>query len=110
VARSVAIIQTLDDPKPSFPVPFASSQWELLEAFAAKRFPGSRRYHGTRGGSFVAAVEFEARSFAALSGGDPASSHFLDQVVGYAFGLVRPVHFWPDELKGHLTAGYHPVE
>jgi acyl-homoserine-lactone acylase len=42
--------------------------------------------------------------------GDPASLHFFDQTVRYARGLLRPVCFWPDELKGHVTAVYRPGE
>jgi acyl-homoserine-lactone acylase len=37
-------------------VPFTSSQWGSLASFGAKRYPGTRRYYGTSGNSFVAAV------------------------------------------------------
>jgi acyl-homoserine-lactone acylase len=108
-----AIVQIFDDAKPSIPVPFTSSQWGSLASFAARRYPGTRRYYGTSGNSFVAAVEFgsRVRAVAVSTGGesgDPASPHFLDQAVRYARGLLRPVYFWPDELKGHVTAVYHP--
>jgi acyl-homoserine-lactone acylase len=110
-----AIQQTFDDAKPSLPVPFTSSQWGSLASFGAKRYPGTRRYYGTSGNSFVAAVEFGARvrAVAVSAGGesgDPASPHFFDQTVRYARGLLRPVYFWPDELKGHVTAVYRPGE
>ncbi|HWX89864.1 MAG TPA: penicillin acylase family protein, partial [Rhizomicrobium sp.] len=108
-----AIVQHFDDAKPSIPVPFTSSQWGSLASFAAKRYPGTRRYYGTSGNSFVAAVEFgpRVRAVAVSAGGesgDSASPHFSDQAVRYARGLLRPVYFWPDELKGHSTKTYHP--
>jgi acyl-homoserine-lactone acylase len=110
-----AIVQAFDDAKPSIPVPFTSSQWGSLASFGAKRYPGTRRYYGTSGNSFVAAVEFgpRVRAVAVSAGGesgDPASPHFFDQTVRYARGLLRPVYFWPDELKGHISATYHPGE
>jgi acyl-homoserine-lactone acylase len=110
-----AIVQTFDDAKPSIPVPFASSQWGALASFGAKRYPGTRRYYGTSGNSFVAAVEFgpRVRAVAVSAGGengDPASPHFIDQALRYARGLLRPVYFWPDELKGHIERTYHPGE
>jgi acyl-homoserine-lactone acylase len=107
------IVQTFDDTKPSIPVPFTSSQWGSLASFGAKRYPGTRRYYGTSGNSFVAAVEFGPRVHAVAvtaggESGDPASPHFFDQTVRYARGLLRPVYFWPDELVGHVTRVYHP--
>jgi acyl-homoserine lactone acylase PvdQ len=42
--------------------------------------------------------------------GDRASPHFLDKAARYARGLLGPVYFWPKELKGHITAVYHPGE
>jgi acyl-homoserine-lactone acylase len=108
-----AIVQTFDDARPSIPVPFTSSQWGSLASFGAKRYPGTRRYYGTTGNSFVAAVEFgpRVRAVAVSTGGesgDPASPHFQDQALRYAHGDLRPVYFWPDELAGHVTSVYHP--
>jgi acyl-homoserine-lactone acylase len=93
-----AIRQTFDDAKPSTPVPFASAEWGSLAAFGAKRYPGTRRYYGTYGNSFVAAVEFGPRvkARAVTAGGlnsDPASPHFNDQAGRYAAGNLRPVYF-----------------
>ena len=53
-----AIVQPFDDAKPSIPVPFTSAQWGSLASFGAKRYPGTKRYYGTSGNSFVAVVEF----------------------------------------------------
>jgi acyl-homoserine-lactone acylase len=108
-----AIAQQFDDNKASIPVPFASAQWGSLASFGAKRYPGTRRYYGTNGNSFVAAVEFgpKVRAVAVSTGGesgDPASPHFFDQALRYAHGELRPVYFWPEDLKGHVTAYYNP--
>ena len=104
-----AIQQTFDDAKPSVPVPFASAQWGSLASFGAKRYPGTKRYYGTYGNSFVAAVEFgpRVRARAITAGGesgDPASPHFGDQVGRYAAGNLRPVYFWPEDQQGHIVS------
>ena len=95
--------------KPSTPIPFASARWGSLASFGARRYPGTKRYYGTSGNSFVAVVEFGPRvSARAVSiGGEssnPASPHFADQVARYAAGDLRQVHFWPDELAGHVVS------
>ena len=104
-----AISQKFDDSKPSIPVPFASSQWGSLAAFEAKAYPGTNRWYGTRGNSFVAVVEFGPKVVArAVSAGgesgDPASPHFADQAQRYADGALRPVLFYPEDLAGKVTA------
>jgi acyl-homoserine-lactone acylase len=102
-----------DDAQPSVPVPFTSAQWGSLASFGAKRWPGTKNYYGTSGNSFVAVVEFgpRVRAWAVTAGGasgDPASPHFRDQIERYAGGKLRPVYFWPDELKGHVAKVYRP--
>jgi acyl-homoserine-lactone acylase len=104
-----AIEQVFDDARPSTPIPFASARWGSLASFGAKRYPGTTRYYGTSGNSFVAAVEFGPRVAArAVSIGgesnDPASPHFADQVDRYARGDLRSVHFWPDDLAAHVAS------
>lgn len=106
---SGAIDLAYDDRQPSTPVPFTASTWGSLAAFGARPHPGVKRFYGERGNSFVAAVEFgpRVRAVAISAGGesgDPASPHFTDQVARYAAGALRPVHFHPDELAGHVTA------
>jgi acyl-homoserine-lactone acylase len=110
-----AIVQTFDDAKPSTPIPFASSQWGSLAAFGAARYPGTKRYYGTKGNSFVAAVEFGLKVVArAVSAGgesgDPHSPHFADQVDLYAKGDLRPVYFYPEDIKAHAVRTYRPGE
>ncbi len=108
-----AIKQTFDDSKPSIAVPFTSAQWGSLASFGARRYPGTKRYYGTSGNSFVAIVEFgdRVRARAVTAGGesgDPASRHFGDQADRYANGNLRPVYFYPDELTTHVMRSYHP--
>jgi acyl-homoserine-lactone acylase len=110
-----AIVQTFDDSKPSIAVPFTASQWGSLAAFGAKRYPGTKRYYGTLGNSFVAAVEFGPRvkALAVSAGGesgDPASPHFGDQAERYVQGALRRVYFYPEDLKGHVERRYRPGE
>ena len=109
------IASHFDDAQPSVPVPFTSAQWGSLASFGAKRWPGTKNYYGTSGNSFVAVVEFgpRVRAWAVTAGGasgDPASPHFRDQIDRYADGKLRPVYFWPDELKGHVAKVYRPGE
>jgi acyl-homoserine-lactone acylase len=108
-----SIVQTFDDTKASIPVPFTSSKWGSLASFGAKRYPGTKRYYGTSGNSFVAVVEFgpkiEARAVSAGGeSGDPTSRHFFDQAQRYAGGNFRQIYFYPAELKGHIEKTYRP--
>jgi|LNAP01.1.fsa_nt_gb acyl-homoserine-lactone acylase len=108
-----AIGQPFDDGKPSIPVPFTSSRWGSLASFGAHRWPGTRRYYGTSGNSFVAVVEFGPRvsARAITAGGEsgqPESKHFNDQAERYTTGNLREVYFWPEQLKGHTERSYHP--
>ncbi len=108
-----AIQPHFDDARASTPIPFTSAQWGSLASFGAKRWPGTKRYYGTSGNSFVAVVEFGPRvkATAVMVGGqsgDITSPHFADQTARYAGGTLRPVYFHPDELKGHVAREYHP--
>ncbi|MET0506861.1 MAG: penicillin acylase family protein [Burkholderiaceae bacterium] len=108
-----AIAPHFDDAAPSIPVPFTSAQWGSLASFGAKRWPGTKRYYGTSGNSFVAVVEFGPRvkAMAVMAGGqsgDASSRHFADQATRYAQGTLRPVYFYPDELNGHIERRYRP--
>ncbi len=107
------IVQKFDDAKPSLAVPFTSSRWGSLASFGARPYPGTRRWYGTSGTSFVAVVEFgdSVRARAVTAGGesgDPASKHFGDQAERYATGNLRPVYFYPNQLQGHVERVYHP--
>jgi acyl-homoserine-lactone acylase len=107
------LVQPFDDARPSIPVPFASSRWGSLASFGAHRWPGTKRYYGTNGNSFVAVVEFgdRVRARAITAGGasgHPDSPHFNDEAERYSTGNLREVYFWPDQLEGHVERVYHP--
>jgi acyl-homoserine-lactone acylase len=107
------IVQQFDDTKPSTPVGFTSSTWGSLAAFGAKAYPGTKKWYGTRGNSFVAVVEFgdKVKARAVTAGGEsghPQSRHFSDQVERYSTGNLRDVYFYPEQLKGHTERTYHP--
>ncbi len=110
---SAAIVQPFADHKPSLPVVFASARWGSLASFGARQYPGTRRWYGTSGNSFVAVVEFGPRvkAMAVSSGGASGregSTHFNDQAELYASGKMRPVYFYASDLAGHVERTYKP--
>src|SRR5438094_696031 len=109
------IVQPFSDAGPSIPVPFTSSRWGSLASFAARAYPGTKKWYGTSGNSFVAVVEFgdSVRARAVTAGGesgDPSSPHFNDEAQRYSTGNLRAVYFYPSQLKGHIERAYHPGE
>jgi acyl-homoserine-lactone acylase len=107
------IEQPFDDAKPSIPVPFTSSVWGSLASFGARRYPGTKKYYGTSGNSFVAVVEFgdSVRARAVTAGGEsghPDSPHFNDEAQRYSTGNLREVYFYPSQLVGHTERTHHP--
>jgi acyl-homoserine-lactone acylase len=108
-----SIVQTFDDSKPSTPVMFTSARWGSLASFGARAYPGTKKWYGTSGNSFVAVVEFGDRVIAkAVTAGGlnshPASKHFNDQAERYATGNLREVYFYRDQLQGHIEREYKP--
>jgi len=104
---------TFDDALPSTPVGFVSGRWGSLASFGASAYPGTRRWYGTSGNSFVAVVEFgeRVRARAVTAGGlnnVPGSPHFADQAERYAAGELRDVYFYPEDLEGHIEREYRP--
>ena len=109
------IEQPFNDAGPSIPVPFTSSRWGSLASFGARAYPGTKKWYGTSGNSFVAVVEFgdSVHARAVTAGGEsghPASRHFNDEAKRYAAGDLREVYFYPSQLKGHTEKVYHPGE
>jgi acyl-homoserine-lactone acylase len=107
------IVHPFSDAAPSIPVAFTSGRWGSLASFGAAPRGGSKRWYGTSGNSFVAVVEFgpKVRALAVTAGGesgDPKSPHFNDQAERYATGNLRPVYFYPEDLKGHTERVYRP--
>lgn len=106
-------MQHFDDSKPSTPVGFTSSTFGSLAAFGAKPYPGTKKWYGFKGNTFVAVVEFgdKVKARAVTAGGEsghPQSRHFSDQVDRYSTGNLRDVYFYPEQLKGHTERTYHP--
>jgi acyl-homoserine-lactone acylase len=107
------IVQKFNDAGPSIPVAFPSARWGSLASFAARAYPGTKKWYGTSGNSFVAVVEFgdSVRARAVTAGGEsgnPASPHFNDQATRYATGDLREVYFYRSQLTGHTERQYHP--
>jgi acyl-homoserine lactone acylase PvdQ len=107
------IVQPFNDAGASIPVGFTSAQWGSLASFGARAYPGTKKWYGTSGNSFVAVVEFSerVRARAVTAGGEsgnPASPHFNDQAKRYSTGDLREVYFYRDQLKGHTQREYHP--
>jgi acyl-homoserine lactone acylase PvdQ len=107
------IVQPFSDSGPSIPVPFTSAVWGSLASFGARAYPGTKRWYGTSGNSFVAIVEFgdSVRALAVTAGGEsghPGSAHFIDEASRYAAGELRDVYFYRAQLVGHTEREYHP--
>ncbi|MBB5340084.1 acylase [Tunturiibacter gelidoferens] len=107
------LVQPFNDAQPSIPVGFTSSLWGSLASFGARPYPGTKKWYGTVGNSFVAVVEFgdKVRAKAVTAGGesgDPSSPHFNDQAKRYTTGDLRDVYFYPSDLKGHIERQYNP--
>jgi acyl-homoserine-lactone acylase len=107
------IAPKFDDSAPSIPVPFTSARWGSLASFAARAYPGTKKWYGTSGNSFVAVIEFgdSVRARAITAGGEsgnPSSPHFNDEAERYSTGNLRDVYFYPSQLKGHIERVYHP--
>jgi acyl-homoserine-lactone acylase len=107
------IVQPFNDAGPSIPVAFTSAVWGSLASFGARPYPGTKKWYGTSGNSFVAVVEFgeKVRARAVTAGGEsgnPASPHFNDEAHRYSTGDLREVYFYRSQLKGHTEREYHP--
>ncbi|HEX3583181.1 MAG TPA: penicillin acylase family protein, partial [Thermoanaerobaculia bacterium] len=104
-----------DDAKPSIPIGFTYSRWGSLASFSARPYPGTKKWYGTSGNSFVAVVDFGPRIHARAvtaggESGNPSSPHFNDEAGRYASGNLREVYFYRSDLKGHTERTYHPGE
>jgi acyl-homoserine-lactone acylase len=107
------IVQPFNDAGTSIPVGFTSSLWGSLASFGARPYPGTKKWYGTSGNSFVAVVEFgeKVHAKAVTAGGEsgnPSSPHFDDQAKRYSTGDLRDVYFYPSDLKDHTVREYHP--
>jgi acyl-homoserine lactone acylase PvdQ len=110
-----AIAPHFEDKAPSIPVGFPSATWGSLASFGARAYPGTKKWYGASGNSFVAVVEFgkTVRAKAVTAGGEsgnPGSPHFNDEAQRYATGALRDVYYYRADLKGHTQRDYHPGE
>ena len=109
------IVPVFTDAGPSIPVGFTSGMWGSLASFGSRAYPGTKKWYGSSGNSFIAVVEFgkKVRARAITAGGEsgnPASPHFNDQAKRYSTGDLREVYFYRSQLRGHTTREYHPGE
>jgi acyl-homoserine-lactone acylase len=107
------IVPHFNDAEPSIPVGFTSAVWGSLASFGARPYPGTKKWYGTSGNSFVAVVEFgnRVRAKAVTAGGEsghPESRHFNDEAKRYCTGDLRDVYFYRSQLKGHTEREYQP--
>ena len=110
---SAAIGPDFDDAKYSIPVGFTSARWGSLASFGARPYPNTKRWYGTSGNSFIAAVEFgdsvKARAVSAGGeSGNPTSPHFADQAPLYAQGFLRDVWFYRADVERNADRRYRP--
>jgi len=109
-----AIDSRFDDNAPSIAIGFTSNKWGSLASFGASQKPGTKKWYGTNGNSFVSVVDVtpnKKHARAVTAGGEsghPDSPHFDDEAVRYATGNLRDVYFTPAELRGHTERVYHP--
>ena len=108
-----SIVPQFSDSDPSIPVGFTYSRWGSLASFSARAYPGTKKWYGTAGNSFVAVVEFgdHIRAKAVKVGGesgDPRSRHFNDEAERYSTGNLRDIYFYRSQLRGHTEREYHP--
>ncbi|WP_394974730.1 acylase [uncultured Croceitalea sp.] len=110
------IRQEFDDNKPSIPIGFASGRWGALAAYGARyTTEGAKKIYGTRGNSFVAAVEFgeKVKAKTILAGGqsgNPKSPHFNDQIQKYADVDWKDVPFYKTDVLKRAKKTYKPGE
>jgi acyl-homoserine-lactone acylase len=110
---SAIVDPEFSDSAPSLPVPFADANFGSLASIRSMPKPGTKRWYGDFGNSFVAIVEFgpKIRARAITAGGEsghPDSPHFNDEAQRFASGALRTVYFYPEQLKGHTEKVYHP--
>ncbi len=107
--------QPFNDNEPSIAVGFASGRWGALAAYGERYTNNTKKIYGTRGNSFVAAVEFGEKVTAKsmLAGGQSGnenSPHFNDQAQRYADGQFKTVAFYKEDVIKRATSRYHPGE
>ena len=109
------MVQKFDDEKPSHPSKLVSGRWGGLASVGSRQYPGTKKWYGTSGNSFIASIEFgdKVRAKALMAGGlnsDPSSPHFDDQGAMYGRGEFRDVYYYRDDVDANMERTYHPGE
>jgi acyl-homoserine lactone acylase PvdQ len=108
------IRQDFNDSLPSKAVGFASGTWGALAAYGARyTAPGAKKIYGTRGNSFVAAVEFgdKVKAKTILAGGQsgkPNSPHFDDQIDKYINVDWKEAAYYREDVLKRAEETYNP--
>ncbi|MEQ9306038.1 MAG: penicillin acylase family protein, partial [Marinoscillum sp.] len=110
---SGAIDASFDDEAPSIPVGFTTAWWGHLAAYGMRGEHDVNKIYGTRGNSFVAAVEFgdKVKAKTILAGGqssDPNSPHFDDQAQMYANGEFKAAAYYREDVETRAEETYKP--
>ena len=108
-----AIDLQFDDNAPSIAIGLTTGRWGALAAYGMRGNHDVKRIYGTRGNSFVAAVEFgdKLKAKSLLAGGqngDPKSPHFYDQAQRYADGEFKDVFFYREDVEKNAVKTYQP--
>lgn len=104
---------SFDDDAPSIPVGYTTAWWGHLAAYGMRGNHDVNKIYGTRGNSFVAAVEFgdKVRAKTILAGGqssDPNSPHFDDQAEMYARGEFKEAAYYREDVEARAEETYKP--
>jgi acyl-homoserine-lactone acylase len=104
---------SFDDEAPSTPVGFTTAWWGHMAAYGMRGDHDVNKIYGTRGNSFVAAVEFgdKVRAKTILAGGqssDPNSPHFDDQAEMYAKGQFKEAAYYREDVEARAEETYKP--
>jgi len=96
------ILQPFDDSKPSIPVGFASGRWGALAAYGKRYTNNTKKIYGTRGNSFIAAVEF----------GDKVKAKTLlaGEAQPYANAKFKEALYYKIDVLKHAQRTYKPGE
>lgn len=102
-----------DDNAPSIAVGMTTGTWGALAAYGMRTRQETKKIYGTRGNSFVAAVEFGDKVSAKtlLAGGqssDPSSPHFYDQAQLYADQQFKEVAYYREDVEARAEERYAP--
>lgn len=97
----------------SIPINGGDAQAGMVFTYLTRRPPGSKRYYGYHGHSYVSVVEFDKTSLKARSlvpfgaSQDPESKHYFDQAPLYAAGKFKTAWFAKEHVIANSARSYH---